>query len=147
MKYLRLQIPFFAICTAFALVSCNTTKNVNTNLPKDISERPADENSQKYDETQLEKLRSEIEKEIAQESCTNPDDWKTAPMGTKACGGPKTYIAYPKKLETTILPKIEDYNSKEAEFNKKYSIVSDCAMIAEPTGIKCNDGKAEVTYP
>jgi hypothetical protein len=139
------QISMITLCITLALVSCGT-KNVMDNLPKDISERPADENSKKYDEVQLEKIKTAIEAEIAKEKCENADDWKFAPIGSKACGGPKSYIAYPKTIETTILPKIEDYNKREAEFNTKYGITSDCAMTPEPQGIKCNDGKAELIY-
>lgn len=139
------RISVIILCITLALVSC-ATKNVTDNLPKDISERPADENSKKYDEVQLEKTKTAIESEIAKEKCTNADDWKSAPIGSKACGGPKSYIAYPKTMETEILSKIEAYNKKEADFNIKYGITSDCAMVAEPQGIKCNNGKAELIY-
>jgi hypothetical protein len=47
-----------------SLVSCNTSKNLNTNLPVDIANRPADEDSQKYDQAQLDKLKASIESEV-----------------------------------------------------------------------------------
>ncbi len=149
MKNLFLKIPALALFATLTVVSCNTTKNVNTNLPKDISERPADESSQKYDQAQLDKLKTEIEAEIGKEKCTEATvgDWKPAAMGAKACGGPKYYIAYPTKLEASILPKIENYNNKEKEFNQKYNISSDCSFIGEPVGVRCINGKAEVVYP
>ncbi|WP_172280307.1 hypothetical protein [Chryseobacterium sp. LAM-KRS1] len=139
------KISVISLCIAMALASCGT-KNITDNLPKDISERPADENSKKYDEVQLEKAKAVVESEIAKEKCSNPDDWKIAPMGAKACGGPKFYIAYPKVSEEQILPLIEGYNKKEAEFNTKYGITSDCSVIAEPKGIKCKNGKAELIF-
>ncbi|MGE4512781.1 MAG: hypothetical protein AB7E26_03045 [Chryseobacterium sp.] len=117
---------------------------MDANLPKDISERPADESSQKYDQAQLDKLKASIESEIAKEKCTNAAEWTFAPMGAKACGGPQMYISYPKKLETSILPKINDYTEKVKTFNQKYGIVSDCMMIIPPTSIKCIKGKAEL---
>lgn len=138
-------ISVITLCITLALASCGT-KNAMDNLPKDISERPADENSKKYDEVQLEKAKAVIESEIAKEKCTNPDDWKAAPMGSKACGGPKFYIAYPKTMETDILSKIENYNKKETEFNTKYGITSDCSVIEEPQAIKCKNGKAELIF-
>lgn len=146
MGKVNLRISVITLCITLALVSCAAKKNITDNLPKDISERPADENSKKYDEVQLEKIKSLLESEIAKEKCTNADDWKVAPIGSKACGGPKSYIAYPKTIETDILPKIEDYNKREAAFNTKYGITSDCSVIEEPQGIKCNNGKAELIY-
>ncbi|SDH63743.1 hypothetical protein SAMN05421846_101388 [Chryseobacterium taeanense] len=139
-----MKIPVLILCAALFTASCSSTKNIDANLPKDISERPADESSQKYDQAQLDKLKASIESEIAKEKCTNAAEWTFAPMGTKACGGPQMYIAYPKKLETSILPKINDYTEKVKAFNQKYGIVSDCMMIIPPTSIKCIKGKAEL---
>lgn len=149
MKKLLIQVPALVLFSFFAVTSCKAKIDNTANLPKDIAERPADENSQKYDQAQLDKLKAEIDAEISKEKCTDAttNEWKPAPMGSKACGGPKYYVAYPAKMEATILPKIESYNAKEAEFNKKYNITSDCSFVGEPAGIRCVNGKAEVVYP
>jgi hypothetical protein len=144
MKKNFIYTPLLVLCTLFALVSCNTSKNVNTNLPKDISERPADEDSQKYEQAQLDKLKASIESEASGEKCTNASEWTFAPMGAKGCGGPQQYIAYPKKIETTILPRIEEYTQKVKAFNEKYNITSDCMMVMPPTSVKCINGKAQL---
>jgi len=144
MKKNFIYTPLVVLCTLFALVSCSTSKNVNTNLPKDISERPADEDSQKYEQAQLDKLKASIESEASREKCTNASEWTFAPMGAKACGGPQQYIAYPKKIETTILPRIEEYTQKVKAFNEKYNITSDCMMVMPPTSVKCINGKAQL---
>ena len=139
-----MKTPFLAVCIVLLTASCSSTKNVNTNLPKDISERPADENSQKYDQAALDKLKASIESEISKEKCTDANEWTFAPMGAKACGGPQSYIAYPKKMEATILAKINDYTEKVKAFNQKYNIISDCMMIMPPAAIRCNDGKPDM---
>lgn len=131
------------LCTALALTSCTATKNTDTNLPKDIAERPADENSQKYDQAQLDKLKAYIQNEINKVECTGSNDWTFSPIGAKACGGPQSYIAYPKKMESEILPKINDYTEKVKAFNEKYKLMSDCMMILPPKAVKCVDGKPE----
>lgn len=146
MKNQLLKISAITFCLSLFAVSCKTVVNDDSNLPKDISERPADENSQKYDQARLEKIESTIEEEIAKEECTNAADWTFSPMGSKACGGPVSYIAYPKKIESTLLPKIEFYKNAMSEYNKKYNITSDCMMPAEPTGVKCENGKAVLVY-
>lgn len=139
-KYLSAVV----LCSTLVTVSCGTAKKANTNLPKDISERPADEDSQKYEQAQLDKIKASIESEIAKEKCTDASEWAFAPMGAKACGGPQSYIAYPKKTETAILAKINDYTEKVKAFNQKYGTMSDCMMIMPPTSIKCVNGKAEL---
>ena len=146
MKNKLLKISSALLCLSLFAVSCKTVVNDDSTLPKDISERPADENSQKYDQARLDKIKSNIEEEIAKEECTNAADWTFSPIGSKACGGPVSYIAYPKKMENEILPKIKSYTSIMSEYNKKYNITSDCMMPAEPTGVKCENGKAVLVY-
>lgn len=132
------------LCATMIFVSCGTAKNAEENIPKDISERPADEDSQKYEQAQIDKIKASIESEASKEKCTDASDWTFAPMGAKACGGPQLYIAYPKKIEATILTKINDYTEKVKAFNQRYQVVSDCMMIMPPTSIKCVNGKAEL---
>jgi len=135
-----------AVLLSFSVlfVSCGTAKEANANLPQDIAERPADESSQKYDQAQLDRIRVSIESEVTKEKCTDATEWAFAPMGAKSCGGPQMYIAYPKKMEESILNRIDDYTEKA--FNQKYGIMSDCMMVNPPTAIKCIKGKAELIY-
>lgn len=90
-----MKIPVSAVCALLFMASCTSTKIPDANLPKDISERPADENSQKYDQAQLDKMRASIESEISKEKCTDAANWTFSPIGAKACGGPQAYMAYP----------------------------------------------------
>lgn len=147
MKNSIIKYSALVLISAFTMSSCASSNSGNTtNLPIDIADRPADESSKKYDEANLDKLKSIIESEIAKEKCTSASDWAFAPMGSKACGGPVSYIAYPKKLETSILRKIENYTQTMSEFNKKYGITSDCMMIAEPSGVRCQSEKVVLIY-
>ncbi|REC55196.1 hypothetical protein DRF62_07145 [Chryseobacterium piscium] len=147
MKNSIIKYSALVLINAFTMSSCASSNSGNTtNLPIDIADRPADESSKKYDEANLDKLKSIIESEIAKEKCTSASDWAFAPMGSKACGGPVSYIAYPKKLEASILRKIENYTQTMSEFNKKYGITSDCMMIAEPSGLRCQSEKAVLVY-
>lgn len=147
MKKFSLHIPVIVLCTTLTLVSCNSTKNLDTNLPVDIANRPVDEDSQKYDQAQIDKLKASIEAEAKGENCTNSSDWTFAPMGVKSCGGPQQYIAYPKKIEASILSRINEYTDKVRVFNEKYNIVSDCMVITPPTSVKCIKGEARLITP
>lgn len=143
-----IKIAAAFLFAGITMISCKSAQsNDPAEMPKDISERPADESSKKYDEAQLDKLKASIESMAAKEKCTNAADWTFSPLGTKACGGPVSYIAYPKKTESTILPKIEEYAKKMTDFNLKYKITSDCMLAAEPTGVKCQGEKAVLIYP
>lgn len=122
------------------LFSC-TAKTNPGNLPKDISEKPG--NAAEYDAEaeQLRKSREEIEALIAAYPCSDATQWRSTPIGSKPCGGPAGYIAYPIKEENEILPKIQEYTKQQSAFNKKRNLLSDCAYVMPPSGIKCENNK------
>lgn len=127
-----------------AFTSCKSKKNIeNTdNLPKDISLKPDNKLAQQQDKDKMSALLKEIETPINAETCTDVSQWKFSPIGSKPCGGAVSYIAYPVKMETEILAKIKNFTEMQSAFNTKYGIISDCAIVAEPTEIKCENGKA-----
>lgn len=133
--------------STLSIIGCKTKNDAEAkeNLPKDISLKPENNLSQQQDKEPLTKLIKEIEAAIQKETCTDAADWNFAPIGSKPCGGPSSYIAYPKKMESQILPQIEKFTEMQTAFNKKYQLISDCMMIAPPTGIECVDGKAVLT--
>ncbi|MCS3531552.1 hypothetical protein [Chryseobacterium sp. JUb7] len=146
MKKFFLQICTLSLCATLSLVSCNTTAHAGKKPAENISNTG---NNQKAERDELDKLEKEIRTEVSKVKCTEEKiaDWKPAAMGSRSCGGPKYYIAYPKQMASSILPKIEKYNTKEKEFNKKYNIITqDCTFIGKPEAIRCIGDKAEVIY-
>ena len=111
-------------------------------LPKDISQKPHNHFTQEEDQLQMKNLIKKIDSLIATETCSDPADWKFTAIGSKACGGPTSYIAYPINLEDEILKKASQFTSMQSEFNTKYGLMSDCAMILPPVEIRCENGKA-----
>ena len=111
-------------------------------LPKDIALKPHNHSSQEDDQQQMKSLIKEIDALISTETCSNPAEWKFVAIGSKACGGPSSYIAYPLKLEAEICPKVPQFTSMQSAFNTKYKLMSDCAMVMPPVEIRCENGKA-----
>lgn len=141
-------IKIISVCLFSVMITaCKTVAPASETLPKDISERPADDESKKYDQAQLDILKSAIDSEIAKEKCTDAKEWAFAPIGAKACGGPYSYIAYPKKNKESILAKLENFKNMMIAHNKKYNLSSDCMLPAEPVSIRCEAGKAVLVYP
>lgn len=98
------------------------------------------------DQLSLDQLRSEIKALSESVACTNANQWKFAPMGSKACGGPESYIAYHQSVENSILPLIEQYTFNKAEYNSRNNIISDCLLVAAPRGVTCENGKPVLFY-
>lgn len=142
------------VLVVLGVQSCGSRKTIqeHSNLPKDISQMPKRnpvatvDSERKIDENNMLKLRTEIEDLINEEHCTDAKDWRISPLGSKACGGPASYIAYPIKLEREILPKITEFNRQSSAYNLEYGAMSDCAVTASPTKIVCESGRAVLVY-
>ena len=99
------------------------------------------------DRKQLNAMLQDIENITNKVICENEGDWKFAPIGAKACGGPSHYIAYPKKIdENAFLTKVTTYTNKEKAFNEKWGIISTCDIARKPAGVTCIDGKPKLLY-
>lgn len=139
MKHL-IYIPL----VVFTLFSCKAKKadKEPETLPKDIALKPDNNYSQQLDRERLAVLVKEIDSLAGSEICTDASEWRSSPIGAKPCGGPSSYIAYPIKMEDEILAKIKEFTAQQDAFNKKYQLMSDCAMVPPPAGIRCENGKA-----
>ena len=134
------------LAAVVSLSSCKSKNAADTaNLPKDISLKPENNVAQNKDREMLSAMIQDIESSISTQTCSDASQWAFAPIGSKPCGGPSSYIAYPKAMEDEILAKIEDFTRAQAAFNTKYQLMSDCRMVMPPSGIQCVDGKAVLT--
>lgn len=108
-----------------------------------------DESSQEEDAQRLDKMYTEIiTASLANsEPCTSPQEWDFVASGAKPCGGYAAYIVYSKKINVEkFLEKIKKHSDAQNDYNKKWGVVSDCAMEVKPTGIKCSEGKPVLSY-
>ncbi|MDN3607618.1 hypothetical protein [Kaistella yonginensis] len=139
-----MRIVLIITISILTVISCSSKKKFTEveTLPKDIALKPHNHFTQEDDQAQMKKLINEIDSLINTETCTDAAEWKFSAIGSKACGGPNSYIAYPVKLENAILPKIAEFTSMQSAFNMKYGLMSDCAMVLPPAEIKCDNGKA-----
>lgn len=153
--------PFALIFVLFLGFSCKTKTVMDENLPKDISQKPErvpitktdsiitdipeKEISTKVSLLELNRLDSEIKDVIQSKTCDDASKWRISPYGSKPCGGPSSYLAYPKELENQIIPKITEYNAMSSRYNQENGLLSDCALVPPPSGISCENGKAVLT--
>lgn len=90
----------------------------------------------------LKKLKATIIGQVDTAICEDPSEWDFTALGSKACGGPQEYIAFPHSIDTVLfLGLVAEYTAAEQRFNEKYGVVSDCMAVLSPSGIECDDGK------
>lgn len=100
------------------------------------------ESSQEEDLAELAALQGEIELLIDSGVCSENSDCKYIAFGSKACGGPKTFLVYSTSIDVDLLQqKVETYNALENSFNQKWGITSDCSVVSPPTSVGCVNGK------
>ena len=130
--------------SVLTFASCSTKKGIieEETLPKDIALKPDNNFTQEDDQLRMKSLIKEIDSLINAEPCTDVSNWKFTVIGSKACGGPSSYLAYPHHLEDEILPKVIQFTSMQSTFNTKYGLMSDCAIVLPPAEIICENGKA-----
>lgn len=79
--------------------------------------------------------------------CNESVECKFIALGSKPCGGPWSYLVYSTSIDINNLERlVEDYNKKEAAFNLKWSVVSDCSYASPPSSIICENNKCVLIY-
>lgn len=142
-----MKLSTAGLLAVFTLISCTSAKKISPEkLPKDISQYPVKAQNGKFTlQQEGENLRRqlvEIQTLAASKPCTDTSEWRITPVGSKSCGGPATYIAYHISVESEIIPMIQDYTRRQAHYNMEAGILSDCALVPQPSGIRCENGQA-----
>ena len=67
--------------------------------------------------------------------CSTSSECRSAPVGSKGCGGPRYYIPWCAKStdSAALYAKLDQVATAEKAFNKKYQIMSTCEYRLAPT--------------
>lgn len=105
------------------------------------------EATQEEDRQEIEDLEARIMGMIDGNICSDASTWSYTAFGSKACGGPTSYIAYPNNINTTqFLNLVEQHRQATSAYNQQWGIISDCALVGPPTRVICTDGKPVLVY-
>lgn len=107
------------------------------------------ENQQNKDQEKLEQLYIKIKNLAESSTCggTTNYELKFTPAGSRACGGPSAHLAYSSSINVDEFEDlVKKYTTMQADYNKKWNIVSPCDIIIAPSGVKCENGKPVLVY-
>lgn len=150
---MKIFVSIFLLLLTFS--SCKNRKPADdpATFPKDVALRPDRQVSGKTNEeilaiqeSSLRNLQGDIDSLINAHVCTDASEWRISALGSKPCGGPATYVVYQIQEEEVLLSKIREFTKIQAEYNRLKQIFSDCALEPQPSGIRCEDGKAILLY-
>lgn len=90
--------------------------------------------TQESDWQVIESLEAEAKKVAKVDGCATSGDCRTAPVGSRACGGPRYYIPYCAKTtdSAALFAKLDEVAKAERAYNAKYQIASTCEFRTPP---------------
>jgi hypothetical protein len=88
-----------------------------------------------------------IEYLAATSICRTNTTCKFIAFGSKPCGSSWSYLLYSTSIDLEkIKTLVEDYNKKEANFNERWGVASDCAFALPPTSVTCKNNTCVPVY-
>jgi hypothetical protein len=86
------------------------------------------------DTARLARLEREARAIAKTEGCSSASACRTAPVGWRGCGGPRTYIVYcPATTDSVALfRKLDELKAAETAYNEQSGMLSTCEMRLPP---------------
>jgi hypothetical protein len=101
----------------------------------------------------LVRLEQEARALVRTEGCSSAAQCRTAPVGWRGCGGPRTYLVYCAASTDTValFAKLQELEDAEQAYNVKSGMMSSCEVRLAPTprlqGRSCRAGAAAEAVP
>lgn len=132
-----MKIKRLALSIALALVAGACTQTPPGSTPPDGSgdQQIGMTGDQKTDWARILQLEEQAKAIVNANGCTSGDQCRTAPVGSRACGGPRYYLVYCSRTtdSAALFRKLDDVSSAERAYNAKYQIGSTCEFRMPPT--------------
>jgi len=121
------------LATVVALAGCSMTPT-NDVGPSDTTAR-ASSSAPESDSAAVARLEREALALAHNDGCDSAGQCRVAPVGAKACGGPRYWITWcPITTDSAALyDKLEELRAAEATYNQVHGVVSDCSVVPPPT--------------
>ncbi len=86
------------------------------------------------EEARIERLEREARDIAKSDGCSSAGECRTAPVGERACGGPRDYIVYCARTTdgAGLYRKLAELRQAEIEYNRKSQIASTCEFRTPP---------------
>jgi hypothetical protein len=90
---------------------------------------------QKADWAQIVALEDQAKALVKADGCSSAAQCRTAPVGSRACGGPRYYLVYCSQTtdSAALFRKLDAVAEAERAYNERYKIASTCEFRMPPT--------------
>ena len=99
--------------------------------------------TQQSDWNAIEQLEAQAKGIAKIDGCASSSDCRSAPVGSRGCGGPRYYIPWCAKTtdSASLYAKLVEVARAEQDYNKKYQVASTCEFrmppLVESSGGSC----------
>jgi hypothetical protein len=89
---------------------------------------------QKADWQQILQIEEQAKALVKADGCTAADQCRSAPVGSRGCGGPRYYLVYCARTtdSAALFRKLGEVESAERAYNARYQIASTCEFRMPP---------------
>ncbi len=90
---------------------------------------------QKADWAQIVELENQAKALVKADGCSSDAQCRTAPVGSRGCGGPRYYLIYCAQTtdSAALYQKLDAVAAAEREYNTRYKVMSTCEFRMPPT--------------
>jgi hypothetical protein len=89
---------------------------------------------QKADWAQITALEDQAKALVHADGCASANQCRTAPVGSRGCGGPRYYLVYCAATtdSAALFTKLDAVSAAEREYNQRYNVISTCEFRLPP---------------
>jgi hypothetical protein len=106
----------------------------DTDTPPEPSGAGALTGDQQQDWAAIERVEDEARQLAVATGCNTADDCRAAPVGNRACGGPRYYLVYcaTSTDSAALSAQLDEIVRAENEYNQRYEVISTCEFRMPP---------------
>ena len=129
-----MKLSWLILASAAVFGACSS--QTSSTPPPDGSrdQFPGGTADQKADWAKIVTLEDQAKALVHTDGCASEGDCKTAPVGSRACGGPRYYLVYCSRTTdvAALNAKLDEVAAAERAFNIKYQVASTCEFRMPP---------------
>ncbi|MEP6509265.1 MAG: hypothetical protein ABJC63_13655 [Gemmatimonadales bacterium] len=129
------RVLFASAFSVIATLACTQASMPGDGAPSDGTGHDASvAETQQSDWAAIEKLERDAKAIARTTGCASSGECRSAPVGSRGCGGPRYYIPWCAKStdSAALYSKLNEVAAAEGAYNKKYQIVSTCEFRVAP---------------
>ena len=132
-RFLLPVAAFFAVsCASNTVASDSDTVGEGPGSSTGVT--PPAASTQDADWAAIEKLEGEAKALSRTTGCASESECRSAPVGSRACGGPRYYLPYCARTTDSVAlyRKLDEVAAAERAYNTKYKLASTCELRMPP---------------